>query len=85
MVPYQLCNALKNIKNIRCLLIGGGFLSHSIKKKIQTSESNIYETFGMAETLLILLLEELQTNQKNFFLLYRLSKLNKTRKVEVCI
>ena len=67
MVPYQLCNALKNIKNIRCLLIGGGFLSHSIKKKIQTSESNIYETFGMAETLTHIALRRITDKPEKFF------------------
>ena len=67
MVPYQLYNALENIKNIRCLLIGGGFLSHSIKKKIQTSESIVYETFGMAETLTHIALRRITGKPEKFF------------------
>ncbi len=75
LVPYQLHHSLANIKYIRCLLIGGGFLSHSLKRKIQTLETklpktDIYETFGMAETLTHIALRKItgKLAVENFFL-----------------
>ena len=72
MVPYQLYNSLENIKHIQCLLIGGGFVHHSIKKKIQivsnpTSNSTVYETFGMAETLTHIALRRITGKPETFF------------------
>ena len=83
MVPYQLYSSLENIKHIQCLLIGGGFLSHSIKKKIQTSESNIYETFGMAETLTHIALRRITGKPEKFFSL--LPSIQITQNEKACL
>lgn len=49
--PVQLKNFAKYIKNIKTIIVGGGQVSNSIKKLIQNKKANIYETYGMTETV----------------------------------
>ncbi|HMC01693.1 MAG TPA: AMP-binding protein [Flavobacteriaceae bacterium] len=51
MVPFQLQNSLKNCNNIKTIIIGGAPASHHLIDQVQNSVANVYETFGMTETV----------------------------------
>jgi len=51
MVPLQLYNVIKYVSNIHTILIGGAKASRELLDDIQKIDSNIYETFGMTETV----------------------------------
>ncbi|GAA3606312.1 AMP-binding protein [Flavivirga amylovorans] len=51
MIPLQLQNSLNICDRIKTIIVGGASVSNSLKKKIQNLNSNIYETYGMTETV----------------------------------
>ena len=51
MVPIQLYHSLGKISHIKKLIVGGGPVSKSMLKEIQTVKTQIYATFGMTETV----------------------------------
>ena len=51
MVPMQVQNSLANLSKIRTLLVGGAPVSESLRDLIKDSTSNIFETYGMTETV----------------------------------
>lgn len=75
MTPLQVENSLDKIHFIKNLIIGGAAVSESLKKKIaQTllpSNSNsltqIYETYGMSETLSHIALKKTYPTQDEYF------------------
>jgi len=76
MTPLQVENSLDKIHFIKNLIIGGAAVSESLKKKIaQTlklshSETKIYETYGMSETLSHIALKELYPNPDEYFTVF---------------
>jgi O-succinylbenzoic acid--CoA ligase len=73
MTPLQVENSLDKIHFIKNLIIGGAAVSESLKKKIsQTLQSShaptqIYETYGMSETLSHIALKEIYPTQYEYF------------------
>ena len=51
MIPTQLKNALKHCGNIKTIIVGGAPVLCSLRKDIQNLNSNVFETYGMTETL----------------------------------
>lgn len=51
MIPFQLDNSINRLHLISKLIVGGGAFSESLKNKIQDTETAIYETYGMTETI----------------------------------
>jgi len=51
MVPLQVENSICEINLIEKIIIGGALLSKSLKVKLLSSKSEIYETYGMTETI----------------------------------
>ncbi|MDU8886220.1 AMP-binding protein [Yeosuana sp. MJ-SS3] len=51
MVPFQLENSLKYCDKIKTIIIGGAPASFHLINKVQNSKANVYETFGMTETV----------------------------------
>lgn len=51
MVPFQLQNCLAKIEQIMILLVGGAPLSMQLQKQVQPKSTQIYETYGMTETI----------------------------------
>ena len=51
MVPLQLENSIDYLHHIKTLIVGGAKLSNGLKSKLTKSPSNVYETFGMTETV----------------------------------
>lgn len=51
MTPFQLDNSLSRLHLIRKLIVGGGPVSPRLKKLVQDSQTKVYETYGMTETI----------------------------------
>ncbi|MDO5980365.1 AMP-binding protein [Flavivirga spongiicola] len=51
MIPLQLQNALNNCDGIKTIIVGGAPVSNVLKNAIQSLNSNVYETYGMTETV----------------------------------
>lgn len=51
MVPLQAMNSLHLLHNFKTVIIGGTAISKALEKKLKPIQSNIYETFGMTETI----------------------------------
>lgn len=49
--PMQLKNFAKYLKSLKTAIVGGGRVSNHIKGLIQDKKTQIYETFGMTETI----------------------------------
>ena len=51
MSPSQLTNMVGYVGNIKNILVGGAVVSRKLKEKIQKCPANIFETYGMTETV----------------------------------
>ncbi|MEP5341286.1 MAG: AMP-binding protein [Algibacter sp.] len=49
--PMQLKNFAKYLKCIKTVIVGGGRVSNHIKTLVQDKKPNVYETYGMTETV----------------------------------
>jgi O-succinylbenzoic acid--CoA ligase len=63
LVPYQLESILdhspKILDHVRCAIIGGAALSHTLQEKAKKSRCAIYATYGMTETISHIALQKL--------------------------
>ncbi|WP_299683702.1 AMP-binding protein [uncultured Dokdonia sp.] len=51
MTPFQLDNSMSRLHLLSKLIVGGGAISETLKKKLQGISTKIYETYGMTETV----------------------------------
>ncbi len=51
MVPMQAQNSLKELHNVRKLIVGGARISASLEKELMKLPTEVYETYGMTETI----------------------------------
>jgi len=51
MVPMQAQNSLKEIQNVKKLIVGGARISSSLEKELIKLPTEVYETYGMTETI----------------------------------
>ncbi|MDD7887651.1 AMP-binding protein [Flavivirga sp. 57AJ16] len=51
MIPSQLQNSLANCHHIKTIIVGGAPVSNVLKHKVKNLNTNIYETYGMTETV----------------------------------
>lgn len=51
MVPLQVQNSIDKLVNIRKLIVGGAKLDSSVEEKLLSLKTEIYETYGMTETI----------------------------------
>jgi O-succinylbenzoic acid--CoA ligase len=51
MVPLQVQNSIEKLVNVRKLIIGGAKLDTALEEKLQPLKTEIYETYGMTETI----------------------------------
>lgn len=54
--PHQISNIVNSqnkhhLNKIKNIIIGGGKVNHTLEKSLESINSNIYETFGMTETV----------------------------------
>ncbi len=73
MTPLQVENSLNKIHLIKNLIIGGASVSETLKQKISkiltssNSQTKIFETYGMSETLSHIALKQIFPNQEDWF------------------
>lgn len=51
MVPIQAQNSLKELQNVKKLIVGGARISSSLEKELMKLPTKVYETYGMTETI----------------------------------
>jgi len=51
MVPLQLETSIKEIEQIKTLIVGGAAVSRILKDRVQEKKTAIFETYGMTETI----------------------------------
>lgn len=51
MVPLQLENSIDQLKKVKTLIVGGGQVNRQLAEKLQSVSTQVYETYGMTETL----------------------------------
>jgi O-succinylbenzoic acid--CoA ligase len=51
MVPLQVENSLLQLNQVKKLIIGGAAVNSSLKNKLKSFNTEIYETYGMTETI----------------------------------
>jgi O-succinylbenzoic acid--CoA ligase len=64
MVPLQLENSLDKIHQIDTVIVGGAPISAQLIDKIQLLENNIFETYGMTETVSHIAIKKISQNLK---------------------
>ncbi|EJL72449.1 AMP-binding protein [Chryseobacterium populi] len=70
MTPLQVENSLDKLHLVRNLIIGGASVSESLKKRISNLKINIYETYGMSETLSHIGLKQLAPVTEDYFTVF---------------
>ncbi|WP_343662643.1 AMP-binding protein [Chryseobacterium mucoviscidosis] len=76
MTPLQVENSLDKLYMIRNLIIGGAAVSEDLKNKMQEalkpsdSETFIFETYGMSETLSHIGLKQILPNPEEYFTVF---------------
>lgn len=51
MVPLQVQNSINDLVNVKKLIIGGAKMDSALEAKLATLKTEIYETYGMTETI----------------------------------
>lgn len=51
MTPFQLDNSIGRLHLVHKLIVGGGAVSPRLKKMVQELDTEVYETYGMTETV----------------------------------
>ncbi|GGH00582.1 O-succinylbenzoic acid--CoA ligase [Polaribacter pacificus] len=59
MVPLQLQSSLLQINQIKVLIVGGGVVSGTLNKAIQSVSTTVYASYGMTETVSHIALKQL--------------------------
>lgn len=72
LTPLQVEHSLEKLKFLKNLIIGGAAVSELLKKKIirqlgKTTQTRIYETYGMSETLSHIALKEIYPHPAEYF------------------
>jgi O-succinylbenzoic acid--CoA ligase len=51
MVPLQAQNSLKELRNVKKLIVGGARINSSLEKELMKLPTQVFETYGMTETI----------------------------------
>lgn len=51
MVPFQVENSLDKLSNVKKIIIGGAKLNPLLAEKLKNSDTEVFETYGMTETI----------------------------------
>ncbi|WP_273567087.1 AMP-binding protein [Maribacter halichondriae] len=65
MVPLQLQNSLAKLDSIKTLIVGGAPISKQQIEKLQNISTDIYETYGMTETITHVAVKKINSNVIN--------------------
>ena len=64
--PYQLDHSLNQLNKIKTLIVGGGPISEKTKSFLYKNKTNVYETFGMTETVSHIALKNISKGNQEF-------------------
>ena len=64
--PMQLENSILFIDRIKNVLVGGSAVNENLKQKILNINTNVYETYGMTETITHVAVRNLSMGEKEF-------------------
>ncbi|MDP6628144.1 MAG: o-succinylbenzoate synthase [Candidatus Marinimicrobia bacterium] len=64
MVPRQLENSLQNLDKVKTLIVGGGQVHSALVEKLQSIKTEVFETYGMTETLTHVAIKPLNGSEK---------------------
>lgn len=67
MVPLQLQNSINKLHTLKKVIIGGAPMSASLKEKVQGIKTEVFETYGMTETITHIALKKINNNSKKTF------------------
>ncbi len=67
MVPLQLENSLEQINKIKVLIVGGAPISSALLDKLQDKTTQIFETYGMTETITHIAIKKANQGIENTF------------------
>jgi len=62
MVPMQVEHSISCLNQIKTLIIGGSQINQALKAKLQNSTTNIFETYGMTETVSHVAMKRIENN-----------------------
>lgn len=65
MVPMQVKHSLNRLSQVKILIVGGAKVSDELVKEIQISNSSIYATYGMTETVTHIAVKKLNKRETN--------------------
>ena len=51
MVPLQAQHSLKNLNNVKKMIVGGAKMNHDLELQLANLKTEVYETYGMTETI----------------------------------
>lgn len=51
LTPYQLDKSFADLELVKKIIVGGGAVPKTLKKRVQNLSTQVYETYGMTETL----------------------------------
>ena len=63
---FQLEHSLKQLSKIKTLIVGGGPISEKTKKILYKNKTDVYETFGMTETVSHVALKHVSQGEQEF-------------------
>ena len=66
LTPMQLEKSLHNINNIKTVIVGGNYVNDELKEKVLKLKANVYETYGMTETITHVAVKCLSRNENKF-------------------
>ena len=67
MVPLQVQSSLQQLDQIKTLIIGGASVDASLKEKLYNLPTQVYETYGMTETITHVAVKKLAKNAPDCF------------------
>jgi o-succinylbenzoate synthase len=67
MVPIQLENSIDQLDKVKTLIVGGGQVDPKLVERLQNVPTDIYETYGMTETLTHVAIKPLNGSNKSKF------------------
>lgn len=65
MTPFQLDNSLSRLHLIKKLIVGGGAVSATLQDLVRGIETEVYETYGMTETVSHIAARQINIKKKN--------------------
>ncbi len=67
MVPLQVQNSLKNLDNVKTILVGGGVMHANLIQQVKKSSAKIFQSYGMTETVTHIAVREIHPSYRDFY------------------